>query len=141
MTTVETTLVDPIAELEIQMLQGPQIDLPVTHHFAPGVYVREGVLKAGNLIMGHAHKEAGISVIFKGKALLRMGDVTREITGPCMFRSEAGVRKTLYIIEDLHMCNIHGNPDNETDMAVLTQRYVAPSAGFLQHKALTEGPR
>ena len=42
--------------LESKLLNCEQIDCSLTHHFAPDVYIREGLMPKGALIIGHAHK-------------------------------------------------------------------------------------
>ena len=36
-----------VADLEKEMLEMPQADCPVAHHFGPGIYIREVTLPAG----------------------------------------------------------------------------------------------
>jgi hypothetical protein len=43
-------------EFECRLIDFPQTDCPVTHHFGPGVYIREVKIPAGSLVLGHKHQ-------------------------------------------------------------------------------------
>ncbi len=114
----------------VELRKLPQIDLPITHHFVPGVYVREGTLLKGNIYVGKAHKDRHLNVFLTGRATLVMDGKVHEIIAPCFIESAAGVMKVLYIHEDLRGGNIHANPKNITDVEKLEDEFVFPTDTF-----------
>jgi hypothetical protein len=112
----------------------PQTPLPITHHHAPGVYIREGVLLKDNIYIGHAHRHEHMNVFLTGRALLYMDGEVSEIVAPCFVKSKAGVRKILYILDDLRGANIHANPTDEQDMEKLGPLLIEKSQSFLAYE-------
>jgi len=43
----EIAVASSLDQVEAMMLAAPQIDCPITHHFGPGIYMREAFLPAG----------------------------------------------------------------------------------------------
>lgn len=133
-------LPDTRAELEQaegKLLQGGQVVRFLKHHFAPGIYVREIWMPAGAIILGHEHTGDHLNVVVSGEFLLRAeGQVRRIVAGPIpvTFRSAAGVRKALYIIEDTTYMTVHVNEDDCHDIPTLEGRLIHKSATFKQHE-------
>lgn len=98
-------------ELERWLLTLPQVETPVTHQFAGGLYIREGAIPAGTLALGHEHRAAHHCVILKGRMTLLTpdGSVT-EIFAPCAFIGQPG-RKLVFVHEDVVGQNIHPTGD------------------------------
>lgn len=129
------------ADLEIaegKMLQGVQPVTFLKHHFAPGIYVREIWMPAGAVILGHEHTGDHLNVVVSGKFLLRAEGCVRQISAgptPVTFRSKAGVRKALYIIEDTTYMTVHVNEDDCHDIPTLEARFTRKSETYRQHEA------
>lgn len=122
-----------IEQLEAQLLKLPQVEVPVTHRFAPGVYMREVFMKAGTFVIGHCHKTEHLNIISHGRASVYMNGAVHEIVGPCTVVSGINVRKALYIHEDMLWATIH--PTNETDLPKLEEELIIKSDSFQQHLA------
>tara|TARA_R110000796_G_C14547998_1_gene433563 strand:+ start:1910 stop:2350 length:441 start_codon:yes stop_codon:yes gene_type:complete len=122
-----------LEDLEGELLQLPQIDCQITHNFGPGVYIREGAIPAGTLIMGHAHRTSHLNVILRGKVAVVMDGEVQIIDGPAMFTAHAG-RKVIYAIEDTVMQNVHAT--SETDIDALEEQLVDKSDVWCAHEAL-----
>lgn len=120
-----------LEQIESKLLHYPQVEVPLTHRFAPGVYLREVMMPAGSLIVGHEHKTRHFNIVLTGKATVMMDGVLREIEAPCTFVSEPGVRKVLYIHEDMRWQTVH--PTEETDVPTLEKQLVVHSQSFRQH--------
>ncbi len=103
----------------------PQLDAPVTHRFAPGVYLREIFMEADSIVIGRVHKTRHFNVLLTGACLIVHADGSREeLRAPFTFVSEAGVQKVLYILEDMRWQTIH--PSEETDLQKLDDLLVEP---------------
>lgn len=95
----------------------PQVDCPVRHHFAPGLYVRELQMPAGTFAIGHRHKFAHLNILMEGKVLVLNDDgTTRELAAPAMFIGEPG-RKVGVVLENMTWLNIYAT--DERDVATL----------------------
>ena len=73
-----------------EFLEHPQVECPVTHNFAPDIYIREIFMPADTVVIGHKHLTEHFNVILKGKCRVMIGDVVEELTAPCTFVSGAG---------------------------------------------------
>lgn len=139
-TNMETDLAEvgktkiDVAALEAALLPTPQMSIQYVHTFAPGTYVREARVPAGMIGIGHEHKTANTNVVLKGRLRIIAGDSVIEMKAPCVFVAEAGARKVAHFLEDTIWLNLLPNPDNETDPAVLEERFVFKSAAFIAHE-------
>jgi len=124
-------------QIETMMLAAPQIDISVSHHFGPGIYIRSGFMPAGVYAIGHSHKKPHMNMLAKGKlAIASDGDV-RVIEAPYLFASEGG-RKLVCVIEDAVLMNIYAT--EETDIDVIEETFVNKSDAWrdAQQKAMNE---
>lgn len=122
---------DGIERVESELLKLPQVDCPLVHRFAPGVYLREIFMPAGIFVIGHEHKTEHFNIVTEGCARVMMDGVAEVISAPCTFVSGAGVRKVLYIEQDMRWITVH--PTNETDLEKLEAELIVKSPSFMQH--------
>jgi len=116
---------DKVSEVGRCLSKLQQTQCPVTHRFAPGVYLREIFMPADTVVIGKVHKTEHFNVLIKGACLIVHDDGRREeLRAPMTFVSGAGVQKVLYITEDMIWQTIHVTP--ETDMAKLEEMIVEP---------------
>jgi quercetin dioxygenase-like cupin family protein len=124
----EIAAVSTLDTIEAMMLAAPQIDCPVSHHFGPGIYMREAFLPAGTYIMGHAHKSEHMNIMLKGKMAVIVNGEAKVIEGPYIFIGQPG-RKFAYIIEDTVFLNAYAT--EETNVEKLEEMYVDKSKAWL----------
>jgi len=105
-----------ILRLEDAARQLPQIDLPVKHYFAPGVYVREIFMPAGAVVTGRVHLQDGITMVLQGAFRFTDGGEVKEVRAPCTWVSPKGAKKALYILEDCILSGCFANPTDERDV-------------------------
>jgi len=117
-----------IESVEAQLLALPQVELPLNHQFAPGVYLREIFMPAGTFVIGHEHTTEHFNIVTAGRALVMIAGEPFEITAPATFVSKAGVRKVLYILEDMRWMTVH--PSHETDIEKLEGELIVKSPSF-----------
>lgn len=97
-------------------LKHPQIEMPVTHRFANGLYLREIFMPAGSLVIGHIHTTQHFNVILTGAVSLVTADTDPEfLEAPHTFVSEAGTQKVLYIHEDCQWQTHHVTDDRDVE--------------------------
>ncbi len=102
------------------------IECPVTHYFAPGIYMRELFMPAGSIIIGKIHRTEHLNIVEKGRLhLLNEDGTVEEIIAPKTFVSKAGVQKAARVYEDTVWKTVH--PTDETDIATLEALLTEPS--------------
>ena len=128
---------DKIEALEAAMLASEgQVEIPVTHHFGPGIYIREIAVPANTLIIGHAHKGPCMNMLLKGVMRVMGPDgEPKTIEAPFVFTSGPG-RKVAYVIEDAVFQNIWAT--DETDLDRLEELLIEKSDFWLEHDAQTQ---
>jgi hypothetical protein len=96
--------------------QVPQLEIPVTHHFSPGVYAREITMPAGLTGVGHVHKHRHLNIALTGHALVTCDGITQEVRAPFIFESMPGAQKAFHVFEDLRWITFHANPKEIRDI-------------------------
>ena len=125
-----------------------EVDIPVTHTFTQHAYIREGIIPAGLLILGHAHRHVHHCAILSGRMSLLNPDRTwTEVAGPASFVGQPG-RKIGFMHTDVLMQNIHPSDGWEIalfeDPEKLEEFLYTRSPAFKRHqqlKALPEAER
>tara|TARA_R110000782_G_scaffold263174_1_gene355699 strand:+ start:29 stop:892 length:864 start_codon:yes stop_codon:yes gene_type:complete len=120
-----------IEQVEAGMLNLPQVDCPVAHHFGPGIYIREVTMPAGTFAIGHRHKTKNLNVMLTGKIVMRKNGEMVTITAPFIFTAEPG-RKVAYVLEDTVWQNIYAT--EETDIEELESMFLDKSETWLDHE-------
>jgi len=121
-----------IEKAEGLALKQEQVEAPLHHAFAPGVYLRQVVMPKGAMIIGHEHKTEHFNVVLSGHASVLMNGEVQEIKAPSIFVSKAGVRKVLLIHETMIWATIH--PTNETQIERLEEELIIKSETFQNHQ-------
>lgn len=121
---------DEIEKLEAACLPLKQVDCPLVHRFAPGVYMREILMPAGLFIIGQQHKTEHWNIVLTGRATVLIDGVRHEIAAPAVIKSSPGVRKVLLIHEDMRWLTVH--PTEETNVEKLEAALIVKSPAFLE---------
>lgn len=126
-----------IEEIEAKLLCMPQVDMPVVNRFAPDVYMREIFMPKDTFVIGHQHKTEHFNVVLTGRATVYMAGEIAEVVAPCVFVSKPGVRKVLFIHEDMKWATVH--PTKETDLDKLDEQLIIKSHAWTEHQKQIEG--
>lgn len=126
--TNEPSMRERVEHLEGLVQQVPQVECPVRHHFAPGVYVREMTIPAGAVATGAVHKTEHLSMVV-GHCWLTTDDGVIEVRGLHTFVSKPGAKRALHAVADTVMTTIH--PTEETDLSKLVQLLTHSTAAEL----------
>lgn len=119
MDRVETRLLGAIRDGN-----APAVELPVTHRFTPGLYVREIFMPAGTLLTSRIHKTEHPYVITKGVvSVLIPGTGVETLSAGHVGITLPGTRRLLYIHEDTTWLTFHPNPENE-DLEAIEARII-----------------
>ena len=132
------TTADKLEELESHMLDLPQVECPVVHHFGPGIYIREVTLPAGAFAVGHAQRYEHLNIMLAGSvAVIGEDGKAKILRAPTIFVGQPG-RKVGVILETCIWQNVYPNPDNERDIDVLEDRWLDKSATWQVHQAASK---
>lgn len=122
-----------VPQLEREMLQMPQADAPVIHRFGPGIYIREVLLPAGTLAIGHAQRFEHTNLMITGVvAMLGDDGAVTVLRAPLFFIGKPG-RKVGYVIEDTVWQNIYAT--DERDIDKLEEMFLDKSSQWLDDNA------
>lgn len=120
-----------VEALEAAMLSMKQVDCPVRHFFAPGLYAREMSIPAGTVVTGAVHKTENLIVVSKGRLRIVTEDGTREVKAGDTLTCKVGMKNAVVALEDSRWTNFMVNPTNETDTDKLTEIYTESKASEL----------
>jgi hypothetical protein len=100
---------------EKALLQLPQVECSVVHHFGPNICIREVFMPAGTLAIGHRQKFDHMNIMLRGKVMIVNDDGNTQIlTAPTIFTGKAG-RKIGYVLEDMVWQNIYATDLKDAD--------------------------
>lgn len=122
-----------IKRFEACVAQMPQKAMPVNHHFAPGVYLRELILDAGDLVVGKLHKTQHFLLITKGRVECRTEDGMRMLAAGDIVTTMPGMKRVLLAHERTHMVTVHVT--DKTDLAEIEADVIEPETLALEGDA------
>lgn len=127
-----------VERLESIIEQAPQVDCPVRHHFAPGVYMREMTIPAGVALTGAVHKTEHANIVLRGHIVATTDDGTRELRGGDIFVSKAGTKRAGVTLEETVWITVHATTTTNLDALVeeLSESTAAELLGGSQNKQL-----
>lgn len=127
-----------LEQLESHMLDLPQVECPVVHHFGPGIYIREVTLPAGAFAIGHAQRHEHLNIMLTGSvAVLGDDGEVKVLRAPMIFVGQPG-RKVGLILETCIWQNVYPNPDNERDVDALEAKWLDKSGTWHAHEAVKQ---
>lgn len=137
-TSRDITLPAKLEQLESHMLELPQVECPVAHHFGPGVYIREVTLPAGALAVGHSQRFEHLNIMLSGSvAILGDDDQVKILKAPMIFVGKPG-RKVGVVLETCVWQNVYPNPDDEHDVDALESTWLEKSETWHAHNAANQ---
>lgn len=111
-----------------EAVHGDSPQFPLTHHFAPGMYLREICIPAGSLVVGKIHKEEHLVVLLAGALrLYTEAGGLQEVVAPCVLRSPPGAKRAALALAETRWVTCHANPTGTQDLEQLEGAIIAPS--------------
>lgn len=105
---------------------------PLTHSFAPGIYVREIFLPKGTVLTGKIHRHAHPNFLMRGSVVVVTEGAGRQyLRAPLALISPAGTKRAVVALEDTVWITVHHNPENLTDLEALEAEIIAPDYAAL----------
>jgi hypothetical protein len=138
-----------IMRLETEILKFPQATIKTTHHFAPGVYMREVFIPKDTVVTGAIHKTEHLNILSQGEISVWTEDGLKRIKASSVIPSKPGIKRAGYAHEDSVWITICHNPTNENDTEklenILTTNSFDEFLQFMEQqnapKLLTEGEK
>ncbi len=96
-----------IEDVAVELLAAPQVDMPVTNLFAPGIYWRQFRVPAGTFVIGHVHRHEHLNVLLAGSMTVLCDGKPMVLRAPMVFPSAAGVAKVAVVHEDMVFATVH----------------------------------
>lgn len=138
-----TELRQKILQFESALKQMPQIEIPIFHHFAPGIYMREMRMKAGLTITGKIHKTEHKCMLMQGTVVVVTEEGRKRYTAPAIIHSMPGTKRALHALSDVVWVNVHHNPDNLKSEEEIEKNYVVDTydqfLSFMETKQIEGG--
>jgi hypothetical protein len=127
-----------VLALESELEKLPQVDCPVVHHFAPGIYAREMTIPAGVTLTGAVHRTEHLNIVSKGRIAVSTDDGIKEVCSPYTFVSKPGTKRVGHALEETVWTTIHATETTDLDALVeeLTESTNAELLGGLSNKQL-----
>lgn len=101
--------------LEAMMLQMPQVELKVIHHFSKDVYARELHIPAGVTLIGEIHKFQNLNILSQGSMIVTTEEGAKEVSAPFTVVSPAGTKRAAHALTDCIWTTIHGTKEKDVD--------------------------
>lgn len=132
------TMREKVQRLEHSLLALPQVDCPVRHYFAPGLYAREICIPKGTVLTGAVHKVENLVVLSAGKLRLVTEGGTVEISAPHTMTCKPGAKNAAYALEDSIWTNFFATNETDPDKLVelLTESKASELLGGCDNKQL-----
>lgn len=108
-----------VEALEDEIAKFPQVECPVRHYFAPGLYAREMTIPAGVVLTGAVHKTEHLSTVSAGRIMVDNGEGAVEIAAPFTFVSKPGAKRAGFALETTVWTTYH--PTDTTDLDQLAE--------------------
>ncbi|VVE31673.1 hypothetical protein PEP31012_03710 [Pandoraea eparura] len=109
---------EKVHRLEDALNDQPQVECPVRHYFAPGMYAREITIPKGTVLVGAIHKTENLAVLSAGKLQLVTDGGVVEITAPHTLTVKPGQKNAALALEDSVWTNFFPTDETDTDKLV-----------------------
>ncbi len=96
-----------------------------THHFQPGVYIRELFIPKNMVLTGRIHKTQHLNILSQGKMSVWTEDGIKTLQSSHVMQSLPGIKRVGYAHEDSVWITIHANPSDERDLGKVESRLFA----------------
>lgn len=103
--------------LEAEMLKLPQYEPETKHYFHAGMYCREVYRDAGVVIVGRVHKKEHFYLVASGTVTITSDDGVITVTGPHVFKSQAGTKRAVYAVTPAICMTFHATKSKTPEEA------------------------
>jgi hypothetical protein len=122
-TTVTRAAVEAI---ESQMLELPQVEMRVEHHYSDGLFARELHIPAGTTLTGAVHKFRNLNILLSGEISVLTEAGIQRVKAPFVVVSPAGTKRIAYAHTDCIWMTVHAT--DEQDPEVVREKFTTRTA-------------
>lgn len=127
--TDDRSMRERVFALEDEIAKMPQVECPVWHHFAPGLYARKMLIPKGVTLTGAVHKTEHLCIV-SGDMTVTTDDGVKRITDAhTILTSKPGAKRAGYAHEDTYWTTVHAT--DETDLDKLVEELTESKASEL----------
>lgn len=116
--------IEVVCDVQEQVSDLPQLELPVFHHFAPKVYMRQMDAPAGALVVSKMHRTEHMNILIKGSVTVVTENGIEYLKAPLVLKSAAGTKRIGYFHEDSSWITVH--PTESTDLEEIEKQVIVP---------------
>ena len=109
----EPSLRQKIDYAEEVMRELPQVEVPVRHEFADGLYAREILIPAGTFLTGKVHRFSDMNFVMYGEIDVVTENGPKRVVGPCWFAAKAGAKQIGYAHTDTLWITVHATKNRD----------------------------
>jgi len=102
-------------------------DMPVTHSFEPGMYVREMFIPKDTYFIGREHRHGHHCVLVSGSVVVMSADGETPLSAPAELMTVPGYQMVLRALTDVVGRTYHPNPAESRDIAALEAEAFHPA--------------
>ena len=106
---------DKITALENEWYKLPQLEVPVIHRYAGGIYIREIVIPKDTFLTGRIYKEDHVDTMISGDITVSTDHGMRRFNGYNSFASSKGKKRAAYAHEETIWTTVHNCPQMKDD--------------------------
>ena len=92
-----------------------ECDLGTVHHFSDGLYAKEMHIPKGYVAGSHAHNYSHLSILSKGKVVVKTDEFIKEFTAPACIEIKAGIYHMIEALEDAAWFCVHATDETDAD--------------------------
>lgn len=117
--------IDTVRDVQQQIADNAElIDVPIEHHFAPGVYMRQMNAKAGTLVVSKMHRTEHMNILLTGSLTVATENGIELMTAPAVLKSMPGTKRIGYFHEDSSWITVH--PTDSNDLEEIEKQVIVP---------------
>lgn len=118
------------AERKLAAMDTRIMELPIVHHFVPGMYAREMHIPAGVMLTGKTHRHAHMNVLLKGDITVWTEEGMKRLQAPYSYESKPGTKRIGLAHTDVVWITYHFT--FETDLERIEAEVIEPSDNLIE---------
>jgi quercetin dioxygenase-like cupin family protein len=92
-----------------------EIDLGTVHNFSDGLYAKQMFIPKGYVVGQHAHKYSHLSILAKGRVIVKTDKAEKEYAAPACLEIKEGINHAIEALEDSDWFCIHATEETNID--------------------------
>ena len=92
-----------------------EVDPQVEHHFSDGLYAKRMVIPQGFEVGQHAHKYSHLSILAKGRVLVKTDEAQKEYAAPACIEIKSGVLHVIQALENSEWYCVHATDETDAE--------------------------